>query len=66
MNLTLNGEARELEAPADVEALVVALGLPVDATLVERNGVALFRREWALTPVCENDRFEFLRMAAGG
>ena len=46
--------------------LLVVIGLPADGTLVEQNGLALFPRDFAVIPVVENDRFEFVRIAAGG
>lgn len=66
MTITLNGEPREVAAPGSVEDLVAALGLPLNAALVEHNGLALLRREWPVTPVRDGDRIEIIRMVAGG
>lgn len=67
MKIVVNGESRELEAGVrSVAELVAALGMPGEGTLIERNGVALFPREWATTPVAPGDRFELVRIAAGG
>jgi sulfur carrier protein len=41
-------------------------GLSPETTLVERNGDALHRREWAEERLQPNDRLEILRVAAGG
>ncbi len=65
MKLVLNGKDREVQAP-HVEALVAELGLPLAAALVEHNGTALLRSEWANTPLHPGDRLEIIRMTAGG
>jgi sulfur carrier protein ThiS len=49
-----------------VAELLEVIGLPAGGTLVEQNGLALFPRDFAVIPVVENDRFEFVRVAAGG
>jgi thiamine biosynthesis protein ThiS len=65
MKLVLNGKDREVNA-TQVESLVAELGLPLAAALVERNGTALLRSEWAKTNLQEGDRLEIIRMVAGG
>ena len=65
MKLRVNGAERETEA-ATVEELVRELGLPAQTVLVERNGEALRRQEWAKAVLSEGDRLEVLRVAAGG
>ncbi len=65
MKLRLNGQERGVNA-TNVEALVGELGLPLAAALVEHNGAALLRSEWAETGLQEGDRLEIIRMVAGG
>jgi sulfur carrier protein len=65
MKLVLNGKDREVNA-TQVESLVADLGLPLAAALVEHNGTALLRSEWARTNLQEGDRLEIIRMVAGG
>ena len=65
MKLVLNGKDREVQA-TQVEALVAELGLPLAAALVEHNGTALLRSEWAKTNLQDGDRLEVIRMVAGG
>ncbi len=65
MKLVLNGKDREVNA-TQVETLVAELGLPLAAALVEHNGTALLRSEWAGTNLQEGDRLEIIRMVAGG
>lgn len=66
MKVIVNGEEQSVEAPRNVAALMGALNLPAPLILVERNGTALRRSEWEMTPVDEGDRFEILRISAGG
>jgi thiamine biosynthesis protein ThiS len=65
MRLVLNGQEREVQA-TQVEDLVAELGLPLAAALVEHNGTALLRSEWAKTNLQDGDRLEIIRMVAGG
>ncbi len=65
MKLILNGTERDVCA-TQVENLVKELALPLAAALVEHNGTALFRSEWATTRLREGDRLEIIRMVAGG
>jgi thiamine biosynthesis protein ThiS len=63
--VAINGECRKVAA-SSVAAVVEELGLPAETLLIEHNGVALRRSEWAGSVVKEGDRFEILRVAAGG
>ena len=65
MKLVLNGKEREVAA-TNAEELVAELGLPLSAALVEHNGTALLRSEWAKTNLQDGDRLEIIRMVAGG
>ncbi len=65
MKLVLNGKEREVVA-TNAEDLVAELGLPLAAALVEHNGTALLRSEWARTNLQDGDRLEIIRMVAGG
>lgn len=65
MKLLLNGQEHSVKA-LQVEELVAELGLPISAALVEHNGIALLRSEWAHTALQDGDRLEIIRMVAGG
>jgi sulfur carrier protein len=65
VKLLLNGQDRDVRA-AQVEELVAELGLPLAAALVEHNGTALLRSEWAGTALRDGDQVEIIRMVAGG
>jgi sulfur carrier protein len=66
VKLTINGEARDVEAAEDVAGLVAILGLPERATLIEHNGLALRHEEWPQRILQEGDRLEIIRIVAGG
>ena len=66
MTLLINGEGRAEIRAATVAELVVELGLPAPVILVEHNGVALRREEWAECLLQEGDRLEMIRIVAGG
>jgi thiamine biosynthesis protein ThiS len=65
MNLLLNGERQKVEAK-NIRDLVNELGLTPETTLIEHNGTALLRSDWAHTSLTDNDQLEVLRVAAGG
>lgn len=67
MKITLNGAPRELpDAPLTISGLLEAIGLGPQPVLVERNGLAVLRREFEATPVADGDTIEVVRMVAGG
>jgi sulfur carrier protein len=66
MKLLVNGEEKQISQARDVAALVAELGLPAPTVLIEHNGLALRRNEWAGRFLAEGDRIEILRIAAGG
>lgn len=66
IHLVVNGDGREVPPGATVAGLLVELGLAGRPVLVERNGEALFPRDFAATALGEGDRIEIVRMVAGG
>jgi len=66
MTISMNGEAADARGAHTVAELVDRYGLPPQTVLVEHNGVALHRREWAQRSLNEGDRIEVLRVVAGG
>ncbi len=65
MTLTINGEQAQHDADTIAE-LVATLRLPAPTLLIEHNGAALRRDEWAGIHLKDGDRLEILRIAAGG
>ncbi len=66
MIVEVNGDPREVEAGAELVAVVADLGLPAATVLIEHNGEALRREEWAGRLLSEGDRLEIIRIVAGG
>lgn len=63
--LTINGETKEIVS-AGVEELLAELSLPAPLMLVEHNGKALHRSDWASVTLSDGDRLELMKVAAGG
>lgn len=61
-----NGKARQIEPGKTVEEVIRDLKLTPSTLLVERNGKALLRQEWAVEKVEHGDRLEFVKVVAGG
>lgn len=67
MTIVLNGTSREVPDTArSVGDLLEHLALGAQPVVVERNGLAILRRDFASTPVAEGDVIEIVRMVAGG
>lgn len=65
MKLTVNGEAREVEA-ATVEALVAELGLDGRKVAVERNLEIVPKSTYAAQALTDGDRIEVVQFVGGG
>lgn len=66
MRIFLNGEPVECKEAQTIAELIARHQLAPETTLVERNAVALRRRDWPNEKLREDDRIEILRVAAGG
>lgn len=65
--LTINGEPRTfVVAPADVAALVAALGLGETRVAVEVNRRIARRMAWSETPIASGDIIEIVHFVGGG
>lgn len=63
--VSLNGATRETSSET-ITDFVNELALAPQTLLIEHNGIALHRSEWPQTALCDGDRVELLRVAAGG
>jgi thiamine biosynthesis protein ThiS len=61
-----NGKALQIEPGKTVDEMIRDLKLAPSTILVERNGKALLRQEWAVEKVEHGDRLEFVKVVAGG
>jgi thiamine biosynthesis protein ThiS len=66
VKIFLNGEQVDSGDARTIEDLIRRHQLAPETTLVEYNGIALRRSEWAEQLLQENDGIEILRVAAGG
>jgi thiamine biosynthesis protein ThiS len=70
VNLTLNGESRAFEGPADgplsVTGLLVVLGLDMRKVAVERNEEIVPRSRYTETWLANGDSLEIVHFIGGG
>jgi sulfur carrier protein len=66
MQITVNGQVREIAAGTTVAALVESLGLDPRQLAVERNLELVPRTEHAATTLATGDRVEVVTLVGGG
>lgn len=66
MTISLNGESVDSREARTIAELIDRYQLPPQSILVEHNGLAVHRHEWAERPLSEGDRVEFIHVVAGG
>jgi sulfur carrier protein len=66
MTISLNGERVDVRETKTIAALIDRYQLPPQSILVEHNGLAVHRYEWAERSLAEGDRVELIRVVAGG
>ena len=66
MTISLNGETIDARKATTIAELIDHYHLPPQSVLVEHNGLAVHRHEWATQPLAEGDRIEFIHVVAGG
>lgn len=66
LTVTLNGSPRPLADGTTVTGLLASLGLAGQPVLVERNGTAVFPRDFPATVLQSGDVLEIIRVVAGG
>ena len=66
MKISINGESADARGAQTIAELVDRYELPPSTVLIEHNGLALHRKEWAERHLTEGDRIEVLRVVAGG
>jgi thiamine biosynthesis protein ThiS len=66
MTISLNGETADAREARTIAELIDRYQLPPQSILVEHNGLAVHRHEWAQRSLAEGDRIEFVRVVAGG
>lgn len=66
MNLTINGELRQMPAPLTLTDLIDAMGYTGKRIAIEQNGAIIPKSRLAHTPVNDGDRFEIVVAVGGG
>ena len=66
MQVTVNGQARDVADGTSLVRLVEDLGLHVGAVVVEHNGTALLRSEVLAASLADGDVLELVKAVAGG
>jgi sulfur carrier protein len=66
MNVTINGEKREVPAGLSVAGLLAHLQLNTGRVAIERNLQILPRPQWEQTLVQPGDRYEIVHFVGGG
>ncbi len=66
MKLVLNGKSTECQELDSISSLLEQLSLRENEVLVEQNGTAIQRRNFASQKVYDGDALEIVRMVAGG
>jgi sulfur carrier protein len=66
MTISLNGESVDTREAKTIAELIDRYRFPPQSILVEHNGLAVHRHEWAERPLAEGDRVELIRIVAGG
>lgn len=66
MDVTINGEGRELPGEMTVAALLEHFGVDVARTVVELNREVVPRERYGATAVAEGDVLELVEIVGGG
>jgi sulfur carrier protein len=66
VTISLNGERVDAFEAKTIAQLIDRSQLPPQSILVEHNGLAVHRHEWAERSLAEGDRVELIRVVAGG
>ena len=66
LSVTVNGEAREVPAPATVADLLALIGLDTRKVAVERNMEIVPRSTYADTALAAGDALEIVHFIGGG
>ena len=66
MNITVNGDALEVQSDCTVAQLIEELGLAAGPVAVERNGQVVKRAEHASQCLAEGDVLEVVHFVGGG
>ena len=66
INISLNGETREVPVAIDLDRLLKLFSLPKQRVAIELNDVVVRRAEWPKTVVRDRDKIEVVHFVGGG
>jgi thiamine biosynthesis protein ThiS len=66
LQLTINGDRREVPENLTIETLIRHLSLAPERLAVERNREVIRRTDWPNTQLEENDQLEIIHFVGGG
>jgi thiamine biosynthesis protein ThiS len=66
MQIKVNGETRDINAPMNVSELAASLGLTPSQVAIERNLQIVPRSTWNEAMVASGDEIEIVRLIGGG
>ena len=66
MNITLNGEPRDVQADTSVRSLIESLSLKPELTAVQLNETIVHRDDVGATMLSDGDVVELIRVVGGG
>ena len=66
MQVTINGETKELESEVSLDRLLELFSLPSQRIAVELNREVVRRKDWPDTIINDSDRIEIVHFVGGG
>ena len=66
MNITVNGQTREIAENSTLQTLLADLGLAEKPVVIELNREAIFPRDYATSVISNDAIIEIVVLAAGG
>ena len=66
MNITVNGQTREIAENSTLQTLLADLGLAEKPVVIELNREAIFPRDYATSTIPNDAIIEIVVLAAGG
>jgi sulfur carrier protein len=66
VQITVNGERREIPEEQSVQNLLSFLSLPLERVAVELNKTLVRKRDWAATTVSADAELEIVEFVGGG
>ena len=66
MEITINGQRRQVSPPISLHALIQSLDLKHDRVAVELNRQIVRRDRWEQTELHDQDRLEIVHFVGGG